>query len=71
MIKKLAMKEDEKRRDTAHNEAPPAQGSSRDNNARNEADTKRDEDARNKTNMKDRARKSFHNDGPGGNYAGY
>ncbi|MGN6401298.1 MAG: hypothetical protein ACTHMD_12635, partial [Flavisolibacter sp.] len=41
MIKKLVMKEDEKRRDTAHNEAPPAQGSSRDNNARSDADTKR------------------------------
>lgn len=65
------MKENEKRRDTAHNEVPSAQGSSRDNNGGSNADTKRGEETKNKTDMKDRARKGFHNDGPGGSYAGY
>lgn len=67
------MKEKQKLTDTAADETPPQQSShsTENENIRTNANNKAKDEAASKRNMTERARKSFHNDGPGGNYAGY
>jgi hypothetical protein len=70
----LAMKEKDAAKERPDRTVAERQSENTSINTREEQDqrTERQEQKKmNTTNMNERARKSYHNDGPGGNYAGF
>jgi hypothetical protein len=73
-IKMLAMEEKDaikERRDQAVTERQSRNTSIHTKKEPEQRSERPDEKKRNATHVNDRARKSYHNDGPGGNYGGY